>query len=67
MLTDAWLAVAPKSLAKKFLAGRAVRPARAPDPARRAAFEVLKAVRAKDAYTNLVLPHQLGKYRLDRS
>jgi 16S rRNA (cytosine967-C5)-methyltransferase len=36
----------------------------APDPARRAAFEVLKAVRTKDAYTNLVLPHQLGKYRL---
>jgi 16S rRNA (cytosine967-C5)-methyltransferase len=35
-----------------------------PDPARRAAFEVLKAVRAKGAYTNLVLPHMLGKYRL---
>jgi 16S rRNA (cytosine967-C5)-methyltransferase len=35
-----------------------------PDPARRAAFEVLKAVRVKDAYTNLVLPHVLGKYRL---
>ena len=36
----------------------------APDPARRAAFEVLKAVRVKGAYTNLVLPHHLGKYRL---
>jgi 16S rRNA (cytosine967-C5)-methyltransferase len=35
-----------------------------PDPARQAAFEVLKAVRTKDAYTNLALPHQLGKYRL---
>jgi 16S rRNA (cytosine967-C5)-methyltransferase len=35
-----------------------------PDPARRAAFEVLKAVRVKNAYTNLVLPHFLGKYRL---
>lgn len=35
-----------------------------PDPARRAAFEVLKAVRVKEAYTNLVLPHVLGKYRL---
>ena len=35
-----------------------------PDPARRAAFEVLKAVRTKDAYTNLVLPHFLGKHRL---
>jgi len=35
-----------------------------PDPARRAAFETLKAVRAKGAYTNLVLPHMLGKYRL---
>ncbi|HEX4472103.1 MAG TPA: transcription antitermination factor NusB [Nocardioides sp.] len=34
------------------------------DPARRAAFEVLKAVRVKDAYTNLVLPHVLGKHRL---
>ena len=31
-----------------------------PDPSRRAAFEVLKAVRVKDAYTNLVLPHVLG-------
>ncbi|HEX3223726.1 MAG TPA: transcription antitermination factor NusB [Nocardioides sp.] len=37
---------------------------RGPDPARRAAFEVLKAVRTKDAYTNLVLPHVLGKHRL---
>ena len=35
-----------------------------PDPARRASFEVLKAVRTKDAYTNLVLPHFLGKHRL---
>ena len=35
-----------------------------PDPARRAAFEVLKAVRVKGAYTNLILPHHLGKYRL---
>ena len=36
----------------------------APDPARRAAFEVLKAVRVHDAYTNLVLPQQLRKHRL---
>ena len=36
-----------------------------PDPARRAAFEAMKAVRVKGAYTNLVLPHLLGKYRLD--
>jgi 16S rRNA (cytosine967-C5)-methyltransferase len=35
-----------------------------PDPPRRASFEVLKAVRTKDAYTNLVLPHFLGKHRL---
>ena len=35
-----------------------------PDPARRAAFEVLKAVRVTGAYTHLVLPHQLDKYRL---
>jgi 16S rRNA (cytosine967-C5)-methyltransferase len=35
-----------------------------PDPSRRAAFEVLKAVRTKDAYTNLVLPHMLGKHQL---
>jgi 16S rRNA (cytosine967-C5)-methyltransferase len=34
------------------------------DPARRAALEVLKAVRVKDAYSNLVLPHVLGKHRL---
>jgi 16S rRNA (cytosine967-C5)-methyltransferase len=35
-----------------------------PDAPRRAAFEVLKAVRVKDAYTNLVLPQMLGKHRL---
>ena len=35
-----------------------------PDAPRRAAFEVLKAVRVKGSYTNLVLPHVLGKYRL---
>lgn len=34
------------------------------DPARRAAFEVLKVVRVDDAYTNLVLPHVLGEYGL---
>ena len=31
-----------------------------PDPARRAALKVLKAIRTKDAYTNFVLPHELG-------
>lgn len=35
------------------------------DPARRAAFEVLKAVRVDDAYTNLVLPHVLTEYQLN--
>ncbi|MFT4265350.1 MAG: transcription antitermination factor NusB [Nocardioides sp.] len=34
------------------------------DPARLAAFEVLKAVRADDAYANLVLPHVLAKHGL---
>lgn len=34
------------------------------DPARRAALDVLVAVRADDAYANLVLPHVLEKYGL---
>jgi 16S rRNA (cytosine967-C5)-methyltransferase len=34
------------------------------DPARRAAWEVLKAVRVDDAYTNLVLPHVLRAHGL---
>jgi len=34
------------------------------DPARRAAYDVLKAVRVEDAYTNLALPQQLAKHRL---
>jgi 16S rRNA (cytosine967-C5)-methyltransferase len=41
------------------------RAGRAPlDPARLAAFEVLKAVRVEDAYANLVLPHVLGRLGL---
>lgn len=39
------------------------RPARV-DPARRAAWEVLKAVRVDDAYTNLVLPYVLRAHEL---
>lgn len=34
------------------------------DPARRAAYDVLRAVRVDDAYTNLVLPHVLRARRL---
>ena len=34
------------------------------DPARKVAFEVLKAVRVQDAYTNLVLPSLLRKHGL---
>lgn len=34
------------------------------DPARLVAFEVLKAVRVDDAYTNLVLPSLLGRHGL---
>src|SRR3954454_13915740 len=34
------------------------------DPARMVAFEVLKAVRVDDAYTNLVLPALLREHRL---
>ena len=34
------------------------------DPARLAAFDVLKAVRVEDAYANLVLPNVLEKYDL---
>lgn len=38
--------------------------ARAVDPARLAAFATLTAVRADDAYTNLVLPHVLREHEL---
>lgn len=34
------------------------------DPARRAAYDVLKALRADDAYANLVLPHALRSHGL---
>ncbi len=37
------------------------RPRRAVDPARLAAFEVLKAVRVEDGYTNLLLPAALAR------
>lgn len=36
------------------------------DPARLAAFEVLRAVSAEDAYANLVLPARIRQHRLDR-
>ena len=35
-----------------------------PDPARRAAYDVLKAVRVDDAYTNLALPGALARHGL---
>lgn len=35
-----------------------------PDPARRAAYDVLKAVRVDDAYTNLALPGALARRRV---
>jgi 16S rRNA (cytosine967-C5)-methyltransferase len=34
------------------------------DPARRSAYEVLRAVREDDAYTNLVLPRVLARHRV---
>ncbi|MBA8795076.1 16S rRNA (cytosine967-C5)-methyltransferase [Friedmanniella endophytica] len=37
---------------------------RRPDPARRAAFDTLRAVHADDAYANLALAQQLGRHRL---
>lgn len=40
------------------------RPRRAVDPARLAAFEVLKAVRVDDGYTNLLLPAALARHGL---
>lgn len=41
------------------------RPGRAPlDPARLAAYDVLRAVRVEDAYANLVLPHVLARLGL---
>ncbi|NKX50059.1 rRNA small subunit methyltransferase B [Arthrobacter deserti] len=39
---------------------------RAADPARLAAFEVLRAVERDDAYANLVLPARIRQHRLDR-
>ncbi len=44
--------------------GRARGPRTNVDPARLAAFEVLKAVRVDDAYTNLVLPSVLREFGL---
>lgn len=44
--------------------GRGGRPASRVDPARRAAYDVLRAVRVDDAYTNLVLPHVLRSHGL---
>ncbi len=35
------------------------------DPSRRAAFDVLRAVRVDDAYSNLVLPHVLATHELE--
>lgn len=40
--------------------------ARAADPARLVAFEVLRAVSRDDAYANLVLPQRIRHHRLDR-
>ncbi|WP_422936440.1 RsmB/NOP family class I SAM-dependent RNA methyltransferase [Sinomonas sp. P47F7] len=40
--------------------------ARAADPARLVAFEVLRAVSRDDAYANLVLPARIRHHRLDR-
>ncbi|MGM0930986.1 MAG: RsmB/NOP family class I SAM-dependent RNA methyltransferase [Actinomycetota bacterium] len=39
---------------------------RTADPARLAAFEVLRAVERDDAYANLVLPASIRKHRLDK-
>ncbi|MFD1214922.1 transcription antitermination factor NusB, partial [Arthrobacter sp. GCM10027362] len=39
---------------------------RSADPARLAAFEVLRAVERDDAYANLVLPARIRQHRLDR-
>src|SRR5690606_216931 len=44
--------------------GRPPRSRTTVDPARRAAFEVLAAVRVDDAYTNLVLPSVLRSHGL---
>jgi 16S rRNA (cytosine967-C5)-methyltransferase len=46
---------------------RAARPYRPPavDPARRAAYDLLEAVRTRDAYANLVLPGLLRERKLD--
>jgi len=44
--------------------GRPPAPRRTADPARLAAYDVLKAVRLEDAYANLALPEQLRKHGL---
>ena len=63
VITDAWLATAPKKLVRTFLESAAPMsrgPKKLPgtkvDPARLAAYDVLVAVREDDAYANLVLP-----------
>ena len=67
IITDAWAVRAPKRLVAEHLGpqsgeGSSV----AVDPARRAAYAVLKAVRAEDAYANLVLPAVLRALRARR-
>ena len=77
IITDAWAARAPKRLVRgaprRWLtrAGAPAAPAAEPpqrraaaDPARLAAYDVLKAVRVDDAYTNLVLPTILRQHQL---
>lgn len=45
--------------------GRPPKPRPSADPTRRAAYDVLTAVRVQGAYTNLLLPQVLRKYSLD--
>lgn len=55
-----------RSGARKFSATAPSERTRRADPARLAAFEVLRAVAVDDAYANLVLPSSIRKHRLGR-
>ncbi|MCK6090416.1 rRNA small subunit methyltransferase B [Micrococcus luteus] len=51
---------------RRYSAQAPAQRSRTADPARRVAFEVIRAVHAEDAYANLVLPGRIRQARLDR-
>ena len=54
----------PRATERGRAGGRPPRPARKADPARQAAYEVVRAVHEEDAYANLLLPARLRAHGL---